>query len=49
MAGRRLEAGPAKDSGNGVVLDVGLDGNTWVVRFLSEPRTAPERLWFHLE
>lgn len=35
-------------SGNGVVVDVRREGKGWAVGFMSEPRNAPECLWFHL-
>ncbi|MHC4592071.1 MAG: M14-type cytosolic carboxypeptidase, partial [Planctomycetota bacterium] len=49
MRARKLKVGPAAMSGNGVVLDVRLERNVWIVEFMSEPRNSPERLWFHLE
>jgi hypothetical protein len=49
MTTDRLQAGPAPASGNGVILDVRKRSGAWIVRFLSEPRTSPEPLWFHIE
>ncbi|NLW49770.1 MAG: hypothetical protein GXY85_02860 [Candidatus Brocadiaceae bacterium] len=49
MSVETLQAGPAAESGNGVVLDVCRRRDTCVVRFLSEARTSPQPLWFHLE
>jgi len=49
MSARRLAAGPAAVSGNGVVLDVRRDGDAWLVEFMAEPRRSAESLWFHLE
>lgn len=39
----------ALKSGNGVVHEVTWEDGRWVVRFLSEPRTSPQSLWFSLE
>lgn len=39
----------AANSGNGVVHSITWEDGRWVVRFLSEPRTSPQSLWFHLE
>ncbi len=44
-----LKAGAAETCGNGVVTEVSLEGDRWTVRFMSEPRTSPQPLWFHLE
>ena len=49
MAEQSLQAGKASASGNGAVLDVRSEDGTWIVEFMSEARTAPERLWFHLK
>jgi len=49
MADQELKVGPAEVSGNGAVLAVRSSGRAWVVEFMSEPRTSPEPLWFHLE
>lgn len=39
----------ASKSGNGVVHGVTWEDGRWVVRFLSEPRSSPQSLWWHLE
>jgi hypothetical protein len=44
-----LQAGKAAVSGNGAILDVRSEDDVWVVEFMSEARTAPERLWFHVQ
>jgi hypothetical protein len=36
-------------SGNGLVVDCYPQDGAWVVEFMSEPRTSPQALWFHLE
>lgn len=48
MSGK-VEARPARHSGNGVILAVDRDGDGWRVEFASEPRTSPQPLWFHIE
>ncbi len=40
---------PAAMSGNGKLLELTRDKKTWVVRFISEPRTSPQPLWFSFE
>ncbi|MFW5866491.1 MAG: M14 family zinc carboxypeptidase [Armatimonadota bacterium] len=40
---------PAEPSGNGHIVDVRRAGESWRVRFASEPRTSPQPLWFHIE
>ena len=42
-------AAPAAPSGNGKLLELRREGDSWEVRFLSEPRTSPQALWFHLK
>lgn len=49
MTEQSLKAGKASASGNGAVLDVREEDGAWVVEFMSEARTAPERLWFHVQ
>ena len=49
MPNPRLRVGPPAVSGNGVVLDVRRQRGEWVVEFMSEPRNAPECLWFNLD
>lgn len=49
MSSTALRVGPAKVSGNGVVLEVRREGGEWLVAFMCEPRNSPESLWFHLE
>lgn len=39
----------ASKSGNGVVHKAAWEDGRWVVRFLSEPRSSPQSLWWHLE
>ncbi len=39
---------PAPLSGNGKLLELRREGDFWEVRFISEPRTSPQALWFHL-
>ena len=48
MAGRP-QAGPAEISGNGAILAVEREGEGWRVAFVSEPRTSPQPLWFHVQ
>lgn len=48
MASEELKVGPAPVSGNGAVTNVRRARGAWVVEFMSEPRTSPEPLWFHL-
>ncbi len=43
-----LTIGPAPNSGNGKVLELAEEPDAVTVRFMSEPRTSPEPLWFHL-
>ncbi len=48
MAARGLIAVPARVSGNGVVTHVDRREDGWTVEFMSEPRTSPQPLWFHV-
>lgn len=48
MSRRTVEVGPAPRCGNGKVLQVMTEEETATVGFMSEPRTSPQPLWFHL-
>ena len=49
MATESLDVRAASVSGNGKIHRVSSDSGTWVVEFLSEPRTSPQPMWFHVE
>ncbi|MGC9318839.1 MAG: M14 family zinc carboxypeptidase, partial [Armatimonadota bacterium] len=42
-------AGPAQHSGNGAIISIARQTQSWEVVFASEPRTSPQPLWFHIE
>ncbi|MGD9497722.1 MAG: M14 family zinc carboxypeptidase [Armatimonadota bacterium] len=44
----RPVAGPAEVSGNGLITGIARAGDRWEVSFVSEPRTSPQPLWFHV-
>jgi len=48
MAPTEFRAGRASVSGNGFIVQTRQSQGAWVVEFMSEPRTSPEPLWFHV-
>ncbi len=49
MQAEAIRIRQAPVSGNGTVVHVREHEGAWAVRFMSEPRTSPQPLWFHFE